>query len=81
MVKHTQTICLTNCLSMFDHFVILALKTIRTMLEKLRVITCKNVKQKFSQSIFKQSDQQGFLKDAEVKLVDKTQGILLDENI
>ena len=29
MVKHTQTICwqlLTNCLSMFDHFVELALK-------------------------------------------------------
>ena len=33
----------------------------------------KNVKQKFLQSHFLQRDQQGFLKDVEVRLFDKTQ--------
>ena len=32
-----------------------------------------NVKQKFSQSHFLQRDHQGFLKDVEVRLIDKTQ--------
>ena len=34
----------------------------------------KNVKQKFLQSNFLQPDHKGFLKDAEVRLIDKTQG-------
>ena len=33
----------------------------------------ENVKQKFLQSQFLQRDHQGFLKDAEVRLIDKTQ--------
>ena len=33
----------------------------------------KNVKQKFLQSHFLQRDHQGFLKDVEVRLIDKTQ--------
>ena len=33
----------------------------------------KNVKQKFLQSHFLQRDHQGFLKDLEVRLIDKTQ--------
>ena len=32
----------------------------------------ENVKQKFLQSQFLQRDHQGFLKDAEVRLIDKT---------
>ena len=37
MVKHTQTICRqqpTNCLSVFDHFVGLALKGLRKLIEE-----------------------------------------------
>ena len=34
----------------------------------------KNVKQRFLQSNFLQPDHKGFLKDAEVRLIDKTQG-------
>ena len=36
MVKHTQTICrqkLTNCLRVFDHFVGLALKRLRSVMK------------------------------------------------
>ena len=33
----------------------------------------ENVKQKFLQSYFLQRDHQGFLKDVEVRLIDKTQ--------
>ena len=33
----------------------------------------ENVKQKFLQSHFSQSDHQGFLKNVEVRLIDKTQ--------
>ena len=33
----------------------------------------ENVKQKFLQSHFLQRDHQGFLKDVEVRLIDKTQ--------
>ena len=33
----------------------------------------KNAKQKFLQSHFLQRDHQGFLKDVEVRLIDKTQ--------
>ena len=40
------------------------------MLEKLRVV---NVKQKFLQSHFLQRNHQGFLKDVEGRLIDKTQ--------
>ena len=47
----------------------------------------ENVKQKFLQSHFLQRDHQGFLKDVEVRSIDKTQasdphqkGVLLDEN-
>ena len=32
MVKHTQAIQPTNCLSVFDHFVGLALKDLKTLL-------------------------------------------------
>ena len=45
----------------------------------------KKVKQKFLQSHILQSDHQGFFKDIEVRLIDKTQAseerILIDENI
>ena len=34
----------------------------------------ENVKQKFLQSHFLQADHKGFLKEMEVKLIDKTQG-------
>ena len=40
------------------------------MLENLRKI---NVKQKFLQIYFLQSDHQGFFKDADIRLIDKTQ--------
>ena len=46
--------------------------TIRVMLEKLSG-NMEIVKQKFLQSHFLQRDHQGFLKDLEVRLIDKTQ--------
>ena len=43
MVKHTQTICRllpTNCLSVFDHFVGLALNELNCVLEILKMTWC-----------------------------------------
>ena len=43
MVKHTQTICRqqpTNCLSVFDHFVVLALKVLVSCFTENIAFTC-----------------------------------------
>ena len=40
---------------------------------KAESVNMENVKQKFLQSQFLQSDHQGFLLDVEVRLIDKTQ--------
>ena len=49
MVKHTQTIRrqkLTNCLSVFDHFVGLALKGLKMQIFYNWKISCQKLKQK-----------------------------------
>ena len=54
MFKHTQTICrllLTNCLSVFDHFMGLTLKGLTIGLKNLR----KSVNQKYHQTLSLQS--------------------------
>ena len=42
--------------------------------KKAQTCNMGNVKQKFLQSHFSQPDHKGFLKDVEVRLIDKTQG-------
>ena len=58
-----------------------------TILEKLRVVTLKMWNKSFCKVIFLQRDHQGFLKDKEARLIDKSagfwshqKGVLLDKN-